>query len=311
DENIYVAFLKVLREHIHSPPKSVTSDFELAFINACKRVFPESSIYGCFFHYEQAIWRKIQELAQVIAFVPVEDVKIIFNRIKSAIDKNIEFYPNIIQLFTYLEETWVGYETTKKTGRGRGVKSEEIEQNAPLPSTSTHVSSPTTFTSSDNNESQVQTLNEMTNHFIPPTNFNDESNIPTCHILQTANSIDLNNQASTNQNFHPYQNNQLGLNLQYPYFNNHNQNHMYEQSQNISSFIAQPNHQFIHGSMSNLYQSNINSERIEFQNYIQTIFYSNQYPQQPINHHLADLTNSNPSIVQTTTQESSKETISF
>ena len=43
-------------------PKNVTSDFERAFLNAVGKVFKQSALYGCFFHYKQAVWRKIQEV---------------------------------------------------------------------------------------------------------------------------------------------------------------------------------------------------------------------------------------------------------
>ena len=38
----------------------VTSDFELAMIQAVKAQF--AFVKGCFFHYAQAIWRKVQAL---------------------------------------------------------------------------------------------------------------------------------------------------------------------------------------------------------------------------------------------------------
>jgi len=43
-------------------PKRFTCDFELAAIQACQSIFPNTKISGCFFHYSQSIWRKIQEL---------------------------------------------------------------------------------------------------------------------------------------------------------------------------------------------------------------------------------------------------------
>ncbi|KAL4083317.1 hypothetical protein QTP88_028646 [Uroleucon formosanum] len=36
-------------------------DFEQPFILAFKDVFPNAEIKGCFFHFQQCIWRKIQE----------------------------------------------------------------------------------------------------------------------------------------------------------------------------------------------------------------------------------------------------------
>lgn len=140
NEIIYVKFLEIIAAELENPPKSVSSDFERAFLNAVEQVFPNIILFGCFFHYKQAIWRKIQEfglsvpyskcpqhrkvlkLAQVLAFVPPVDVKYLFNKIKSELDSNLEFFENVLKLFNYMEETWIGYDTTKKAGRGRGVK---------------------------------------------------------------------------------------------------------------------------------------------------------------------------------------------
>ena len=45
------------------PPLCLTSGFELALINAATDLWgPALSIYLCFFHFKQSMWRKIQEL---------------------------------------------------------------------------------------------------------------------------------------------------------------------------------------------------------------------------------------------------------
>ena len=36
-------------------------DFEMAAMNAIHHLFPNSAVKGCFFHYTQCIWRKVQE----------------------------------------------------------------------------------------------------------------------------------------------------------------------------------------------------------------------------------------------------------
>lgn len=43
-------------------PKVITVDFEKGAIGALKNVFPNSLIKGCNFHYNQCIFRKIQEI---------------------------------------------------------------------------------------------------------------------------------------------------------------------------------------------------------------------------------------------------------
>uniref|UniRef100_T1J8C3 RING-type domain-containing protein n=1 Tax=Strigamia maritima TaxID=126957 RepID=T1J8C3_STRMM len=43
-------------------PTVVMSDFETALQNAVSICFPQARVAGCFFHYSQAIWRRVQKL---------------------------------------------------------------------------------------------------------------------------------------------------------------------------------------------------------------------------------------------------------
>ena len=40
----------------------VVLDFEAAVWTAFQLVFPDAGLRGCFFHYTQAVWRKVQNL---------------------------------------------------------------------------------------------------------------------------------------------------------------------------------------------------------------------------------------------------------
>ncbi|CAF1133985.1 unnamed protein product [Brachionus calyciflorus] len=135
NEIIYVKFLQTIADELEQHPKSVSSDFERAFLNSVEQVFPNSNLYGCFFHYKQAIWRKIQELglsvpyskcqqhrkilklAQVLAYVPPADVKYLFNKMKSELDSNLEYFENVLKLFIYMEETWIVTTTTRGSNK--------------------------------------------------------------------------------------------------------------------------------------------------------------------------------------------------
>ena len=59
----YQQAFRVLRE-LNSllEPKEIVIDFEKAAISAFKSEFPTATIKGCFSHFAQANWRKIQEL---------------------------------------------------------------------------------------------------------------------------------------------------------------------------------------------------------------------------------------------------------
>ncbi|CAF0982721.1 unnamed protein product, partial [Brachionus calyciflorus] len=61
---------------------------------------------------------------RLLAFVPPSDVKFLFSKLKSELDSSLEYYDLIIQLFKYMEENWIGFETLEKKGRGKGVRLE-------------------------------------------------------------------------------------------------------------------------------------------------------------------------------------------
>lgn len=115
-------------------PNNVTIDFEQPFILAFKEVFPNSEIKGCFFHFQQCIWRKIQEnglqnkyavdsdfslqirYLSALAFVPINNVIQYFEKIISSYyfveNENI-----LSKLVDYFEDTWIGRPNRRKCRR--------------------------------------------------------------------------------------------------------------------------------------------------------------------------------------------------
>ena len=67
--------LKAIEAVIDNHPKSVTSDFEDAFINAVSIVFPKTTIFGCFFHFKQICFRKIGNLGLIEGYMKDEQVR--------------------------------------------------------------------------------------------------------------------------------------------------------------------------------------------------------------------------------------------
>ena len=98
------------------------SDFEIAIINACSDVFPQSEISCCYFHFKQALYRSVQRLGlqilhndpndrevkihmhmfAALAFVPVDNVTHAFRRLKNSAPACLD---DFIQ---YFETTFVG-----------------------------------------------------------------------------------------------------------------------------------------------------------------------------------------------------------
>ena len=56
-------------------PKIIMSDFESGFIEAVRKQFPTANHKGCFFHYAQAVWKKVQDLGLVISFRDDDEIK--------------------------------------------------------------------------------------------------------------------------------------------------------------------------------------------------------------------------------------------
>ncbi|RNA08310.1 hypothetical protein BpHYR1_007957 [Brachionus plicatilis] len=58
-EEMYIEFLDKLKTKLSIDPNSITSDFVKAFLNAASKVFTGVTLFGCLFHFKQAIWKKI------------------------------------------------------------------------------------------------------------------------------------------------------------------------------------------------------------------------------------------------------------
>lgn len=116
-------------------PTDITVDFEMAVMNAIRKHFELAEIHGCYFHFGQNIWRKVQEvglqseyaknadfalqirLLIALAYVPPESV---FESYEELIDT--EFYAEdtvskhseaIKALLAYFQNTYV-YRVSRK-----------------------------------------------------------------------------------------------------------------------------------------------------------------------------------------------------
>ena len=112
---------KVLRMLPTTPSvEQVTADFETAVWGAFRKVLPEVQLLGCAFHWNQALWRKVQELGlqtaymrdratngyirrlMALPFLPHETIAATLDNLKpEAITEPLQ------QLVSYIEENWI------------------------------------------------------------------------------------------------------------------------------------------------------------------------------------------------------------
>ncbi|CAF0808410.1 unnamed protein product [Brachionus calyciflorus] len=91
NQKLYERVLSKIKEALEGLPLSFTCGFEKAFINACVKIFPGMNVFGCFFHYKQNLFRKIQELGLVESY------------------NNDEFSSyEMTQFLDYFEATYIG-----------------------------------------------------------------------------------------------------------------------------------------------------------------------------------------------------------
>ncbi|RNA24307.1 hypothetical protein BpHYR1_014380 [Brachionus plicatilis] len=130
----YERLFEYLKSLIEIEPQTVGLDFEQAIINSVENTFEECTPLGCFFHFKQRLWRRIQELGfataynqidtvrvffkkvACIAFVPVHDIATVYNQLKESEEILFKTYHSF---FKYFESTYIG---ELKRGKGVGRK---------------------------------------------------------------------------------------------------------------------------------------------------------------------------------------------
>jgi len=122
----YQTLLQILKHkaiqisHVFSP-KTIQIDFEMAVIKAIEEELPYTEIKGCFFHYAQAIWRKIKNIGLCSLFKSDSGVRRWARKCISLplfppeyieeawliLHAEAPNYPQITTLLNYILETWV------------------------------------------------------------------------------------------------------------------------------------------------------------------------------------------------------------
>ncbi|KAG0441570.1 hypothetical protein DMUE_0953 [Dictyocoela muelleri] len=106
DINSYNIIFSHVSEKINSYKGFIISDFEPALVSSLKINFEHSKINGCYFHFSQIIWRKIQQLNLqldykndpnfrkmvrliiLLSYVPTENINLEFKKIEDLYGKN-------------------------------------------------------------------------------------------------------------------------------------------------------------------------------------------------------------------------------
>ena len=60
--SVSLCLISILMLPISWMPDRVVTDFEVAAMNAIRAELPAVRVNGCYFHFTQSLWRKIQEL---------------------------------------------------------------------------------------------------------------------------------------------------------------------------------------------------------------------------------------------------------
>ena len=118
----YQRVLEVLLEHLPTQPKlrQGVLDFEAAVWNAMRTVFPTVELLGCAFHWNQAIYRKVQDIGlspayhekkaifkyvrqlMALVYLPHEHITRIFEDLRQRTEEQ-----GLRQLTTYIAQTWI------------------------------------------------------------------------------------------------------------------------------------------------------------------------------------------------------------
>jgi hypothetical protein len=72
-ERLYLKIFNIIKnkfqnQGINFNPTNIQIDFEFAVFNALRSLWPNTKISGCYFHFAQSIWRKVQNFGLVSRF---------------------------------------------------------------------------------------------------------------------------------------------------------------------------------------------------------------------------------------------------
>jgi hypothetical protein len=111
----------------HLKPKMIVCDFEISLLTAVETEFPRSALRGCYFHFCQSLWRRIQDLHLASAYgrdtsvkkllrkflsfgyIPLPLIRIIFNLLFTSrtVRRLMTNNPGITQFVNYFQRNYI------------------------------------------------------------------------------------------------------------------------------------------------------------------------------------------------------------
>ncbi|KAK7898526.1 hypothetical protein WMY93_019379 [Mugilogobius chulae] len=105
-EEMYKAMLRHIKRRVQHVtgqrwmPNKVTTDFEMAMMEALRTELPTVRSSGCYFHFCQSLWRKVQELGlSDSSYVPIHSWVISSNTWNAYVRDNAIFPPAVWNVF--------------------------------------------------------------------------------------------------------------------------------------------------------------------------------------------------------------------
>ncbi|XP_063599694.1 uncharacterized protein LOC134776006 [Penaeus indicus] len=120
-------FSKQSRDTFATSPRTVICDFEQALINAVETELPNVTVRGCYFHFTQNLWKRVQALGLTghyrlnrhlrrcirkvmsLGYLPMPILQMNFNLLRNARRTRnlINRYPALMDFFAYVSNTYV------------------------------------------------------------------------------------------------------------------------------------------------------------------------------------------------------------
>jgi hypothetical protein len=108
-------------------PTRAVCDCEISMISAIQSEFPRTTVHGCYFHFRQSLWRKVQELGMTtvyrqnrflkkvirkimsLGYLPTAVVRMIFNLVYNSrsISQLINTVPALRDFITYFQQNYI------------------------------------------------------------------------------------------------------------------------------------------------------------------------------------------------------------